>query len=978
MIMQEEPSLRHFIPGLKTIVMTDASYKGIGGVLMQVEDGASKPHLCDCFSRNLTVSEQKLHIDQLEAIALKEALLERFDMYIRGHSPKPICYTDNNPLVMAAKKLKPARSYEFCVMEIQNMLPPIDLRHIKGESNRIADALSRAPVELAPDSPFECQNTSKQMEELRRSLPEEEGARKVLFTKRFGAEVGEVFPQMHQLFSSIRVAEEFEVQQQKDQFCRRIRELIQKTKEEDPKSEAIRRKFVMVKGILCLRKKKTIIIIPRMYRRLILTQYHDLHGHFGVDKTTFGIKAKYYWPRMDYDIRKHIRSCDVCSRFNPKLFKAGELYPRKVPTQPFLLYCCDHLGPLGETSRGNKHIIVAVDYTTRFVFASAVPSTRHEYLIQFFERIRKQHGQFLEVVHDKGSVFESKRFQRYLQQMRVKSTCCHAGFQQANGLAERVNQTLERVLSKQSDINGEDWDLELDGCVFAINTTVQKSLGFTPYSLLYGCNPLLEFEATILVTEEDMEPITEHWKVVQEKRKQSLENLDEAQEKMKEYYDDKRVQQQFEVGDLVIYDQVQRRKIGQSHKLQAKYEGIFEVMIKWEDNYFLERIEKIHKRVNEQWAHVSQLKPAAEFDLTDFDVDAEVEWIITRDRDSDSVARRWQREQRRKQLSDGRRTRRRRWIQDLEKDELVDIVDEDEELENVSADELVVIELGDEIVNDGKVTVLREEDEARFDDPATGCRSKIPSAELRKVYGENKEKWPSLFQDNVSDDEIRRACQETHTPQHIFGSLKEKFFDETFRGWRGRRPDTLRKKPLVPAEQPCLTEMFSSPTEFVVYTAPKPLSERRVKKAEFNEEPKRSHFEFEPIKDYLKGAVRRAGEVDFGMEDSALEYWTAGKIVMRSAEHTKGNVFKPEEDVLELTPEEEQMLMRNRLERLCFRKRCDTNTFHQVSPLKRAELVADAEFLRLTAELQKEVDLIDSMLNEAISVSSESRRKEAM
>src|SRR5260221_6308726 len=99
---------------------------------------------------------------------------------------------------------------------------------------------------------------------------------------------------------------------------------------------------------------------------------------------------------------------------------------------------------------------------------------------------------------------------------------------------------------------------------------------------------------------------------------------------------------------------------------------------------------------------------------------------------------------------------------------------------------------------------------------------------------------------------------------------------------------------------------------------------------------------------------------------------------MRSPEHTKGNVFKPEEDVLELTPEEEQTLMRNRLDRLRFRKRCDTNTFHQVSPPEWLELVADAEFHRLTAELQKEVEMIDSLLNETISVSSECRRKEAM
>ena len=56
---------------------------------------------------------------------------------------------------------------------------------------------------------------------------------------------------------------------------------------------------------------------------------------------------------------------------------------------------------------------------------------------------------------------------------------------QSNGLVERFNQTIHRSLVKVVNENQTDWDIKLEGVLFAFRTSQQKSTGLTPFELMY-------------------------------------------------------------------------------------------------------------------------------------------------------------------------------------------------------------------------------------------------------------------------------------------------------------------------------------------------------------------------------------------------------------------------------------------------------------------------------------------------------------
>ena len=62
---------------------------------------------------------------------------------------------------------------------------------------------------------------------------------------------------------------------------------------------------------------------------------------------------------------------------------------------------------------------------------------------------------------------------------------------QGNGLDERYNQTLQRMLVKFVHHKKEVWDDFLDSSVYAYNTAVHESSGFTPFDLMLGRKALL-------------------------------------------------------------------------------------------------------------------------------------------------------------------------------------------------------------------------------------------------------------------------------------------------------------------------------------------------------------------------------------------------------------------------------------------------------------------------------------------------------
>ena len=56
---------------------------------------------------------------------------------------------------------------------------------------------------------------------------------------------------------------------------------------------------------------------------------------------------------------------------------------------------------------------------------------------------------------------------------------------QCNGLVERYNQTIQRSLIKLVSEKQNNWDMFLDGVLFAYRTSVHKSTAVTPFELMF-------------------------------------------------------------------------------------------------------------------------------------------------------------------------------------------------------------------------------------------------------------------------------------------------------------------------------------------------------------------------------------------------------------------------------------------------------------------------------------------------------------
>ena len=121
-------------------IAVDASDIGCGAVLLQ-EDQSGIDRPVSYFSRKLNKHQRVYSTIEKELLSLVLAL-QHFEVYVTSGSGKIIIYTDHNPLVFLDKfKTKSQRLFRWSLL-IQPY--SLEVTHIAGRANVIADALSRA------------------------------------------------------------------------------------------------------------------------------------------------------------------------------------------------------------------------------------------------------------------------------------------------------------------------------------------------------------------------------------------------------------------------------------------------------------------------------------------------------------------------------------------------------------------------------------------------------------------------------------------------------------------------------------------------------------------------------------------------------------------------------------------------------------------------------------------------------------------
>ena len=124
------------------ILETDASLRGLGAVLSQVDED-SKVHVIGYTSWTLRPSEKSMHnysSAKLELLALKWAVTEKFRDYLLGL--KYTVYTDNNPLAyVQTGKLGASQIHWLSKFALFDF----NIIYRLGKTNQAADALSQCP-----------------------------------------------------------------------------------------------------------------------------------------------------------------------------------------------------------------------------------------------------------------------------------------------------------------------------------------------------------------------------------------------------------------------------------------------------------------------------------------------------------------------------------------------------------------------------------------------------------------------------------------------------------------------------------------------------------------------------------------------------------------------------------------------------------------------------------------------------------------
>nr|GEX99569.1 reverse transcriptase domain-containing protein [Tanacetum cinerariifolium] len=185
-------------------------------------------------------------------------------------------------------------------------------------------------------------------------------------------------------------------------------------------------------------------------------------GHHGSNYSAKKVfDFDFYWPTIYRDAHDLVKSCDACQR-QGKLSQRDEMPQNAIQVyEIFDVWGIDFMGPF-MSSRGNKYILVAVDYLSKWVEAKALPTND--------ARVMLKYG----VTHRLATAYQP----------------------QTSGQVEVSNRGLKRILERNVGENRASWSNKLDDALWAFRTAFKTPIRCTPYKLMYrkACHLPIELE----------------------------------------------------------------------------------------------------------------------------------------------------------------------------------------------------------------------------------------------------------------------------------------------------------------------------------------------------------------------------------------------------------------------------------------------------------------------------------------------------
>ncbi|KAF0290869.1 uncharacterized protein FJT64_010969 [Amphibalanus amphitrite] len=152
---------------------------------------------------------------------------------------------------------------------------------------------------------------------------------------------------------------------------------------ESAEREARVRDELSVHGQLLLRGDR--LVVPAALRERVLTNAHA--GHQGVVRTKQRLRERFWWPRLDRQVRDLLKSCEVCSQHDGHVRRERPpLQPIPLPDGPWQRLMVDVIGPMRGPS-SERYGIVLVDMYSRWPEVALCQDATADSICQFLETV---------------------------------------------------------------------------------------------------------------------------------------------------------------------------------------------------------------------------------------------------------------------------------------------------------------------------------------------------------------------------------------------------------------------------------------------------------------------------------------------------------------------------------------------------------------------------------------------------------------
>ncbi|GJT43044.1 putative nucleotidyltransferase, ribonuclease H [Tanacetum coccineum] len=270
----------------------------------------------------------------------------------------------------------------------------------------------------------------------------------------------------------------------------------------------------------------------------------------------------FYWPRTFKDAKDYVMRCDACQR-SGNISSRSEMLQNNIQVcDVFDIWGLDFMGPFSN-SKGNKYILVAVDYVSKWVEAQALPTNDAHIVIRFLRRLFTRFRVPKALISDRGTHFCNSQLEKVLQKYEVTHKLSTAYHPQTNKHTEVTNRAIKCILERSVGYNPKNWSKKLDDALWAFRTAYKTPTGCTPFRLVYGkgCHLPVDIEHkaywALKQCNMDLTTVTKNrfmeLNELMKLRDEAYKNTQIYKERTKKWHDSRlRGDKDFKVGDKVL------------------------------------------------------------------------------------------------------------------------------------------------------------------------------------------------------------------------------------------------------------------------------------------------------------------------------------------------------------------------------------------------------------------------------------------